>query len=109
MVETIRISVKPRKLVHLKLLFGSYQRKFVDAWKRGELKIGEIIINEQYVLIPFKWVVNLLEPKGAIALDINEENITALATDGGSSVIDTSEIKRKGYVQHTLKRESESK
>ncbi|MBS7248077.1 MAG: hypothetical protein QXN15_01065 [Candidatus Jordarchaeales archaeon] len=107
--ETIRISVKPRKLVHLKLLFGSYQRKFVDAWKRGELKIGEIIINEQYVLIPFKWVVNLLEPKGAIALDINEENITALATDGGSSVIDTSEIKRKGYVQHTLKRESESK
>ena len=92
--ETIRISVKPRKFVRLRLIYGSYQRKFVDVWKRGELKIGEIIINEQYVLIPFKRIVNLLEPKGAIALDINEENITALATDGGSFVINTSEIKR---------------
>ncbi|MEM2168129.1 MAG: transposase [Candidatus Bathyarchaeia archaeon] len=92
--ETIRISVKPRNFVRLRLIYGSYQRKFVEAWKRGELKIGEIIINEQYVLIPFKRIVNLLEPKGAIALDINEENITALATDGGSFIINTSEIKR---------------
>ena len=63
--ETLRISVKPRKFVHLRFIYGSYQRKFVDSWKRGELKIGEIIINEQNVLIPFKRVVNLLEPLGS--------------------------------------------
>jgi len=38
--------------------------------------------------------VNLLEPKGAIAIDINEENIVGLATDGGTLTLDTSEIKR---------------
>ncbi|MEM2571025.1 MAG: transposase [Thermoproteota archaeon] len=107
--ESIRISVKPRHFVYLKLVYGSYQRKFVEAWKRGELKIGEIIINEQYVLIPFKRTVNLLEPKGSIALDINEENITALATDGGSFIVDTSEIKRIRSAYFEKRRRIQSK
>ncbi|KPV62973.1 MAG: putative transposase [Candidatus Bathyarchaeota archaeon BA1] len=99
--EKLRISVKPRNFVSLKLIYGCYQRRFVDAWRRGIFKIGEIIVNEEYVLIPFKRVVNLLEPKGAIALDINEENVVGLATNGGSFTVDTKKLKtiRSAYFE----------
>jgi len=49
----VRITIGPKRYVYLDLVLGEYQRKFVEAWKRGELKIDEIIVKEDcaYTLI----------------------------------------------------------
>ena len=79
--DTIRISVKPRRFIFIKLRYGKYQEKFIDAWRGGKLKTGEITINENKVIIPFKKDVDLSNPKDWIAIDINESNITAVSSN----------------------------
>jgi putative transposase len=79
--DRIRISVRPRQFLFIDLKFGEYQKKFIDAWKEGKLKTGEITINETKVVIPFKKEVDMTNPKDWIAIDVNESNITAVSSN----------------------------
>ncbi|MEM3975127.1 MAG: transposase [Ignisphaera sp.] len=79
--DRLRISVKPRKFLYIQLKFGDYQRKFIEEWKRGRLRVGEISINESKVLVPFRKDVDLSNPDEWIAIDINESNVTAVSTN----------------------------
>jgi putative transposase len=79
--DRIRISVKPRKFISIDLKYGEYQRKFIDAWRKGGLKTGEITINENKIVIPFRKEVDLQNPKDWIAIDINESNVTAVSSN----------------------------
>jgi putative transposase len=79
--DSIRISIKPRKFIFIKLKYGEYQKKFIDAWREGKLKIGEITVNETKVIIPFKKEVDLQNPKDWIAIDVNESNVTAVSSN----------------------------
>jgi putative transposase len=79
--DRIRISVKPRRFIFINLKYGEYQRKFVEAWREGKLKTGEITINETKVIIPFKKDVDLQNPKDWIAIDVNESNVTAVSSN----------------------------
>jgi putative transposase len=78
---SVRISVRPRRFIFLKLKYGEYQRKFVEAWREGELRTGEVTINETKIIIPFKKVVDLQDPKDWIAIDVNESNVTAVSSN----------------------------
>lgn len=79
--DKIRISVRPRQFLFIELKFGEYQKKFIEAWKRGELKTGEITINETKIIVPFRKEVDLQNPNDWIAIDINESNITGASTN----------------------------
>jgi len=79
--DRIRISVKPRRFIFINLKYGEYQRKFVEAWREGKLKTGEITINETKVIIPFKKDVDLQNLKDWIAIDVNESNVTAVSSN----------------------------
>jgi len=79
--DRIRISVKPRRFIFIGLKYGEYQKKFIDAWREGKLKTGEITINETKVIIPFKKDVDLQNPNDWIAIDINESNVTAVSSN----------------------------
>ena len=79
--DRVRVSVKPRRFIFIDLKYGEYQRKFVDAWKEGKLKTGEITVNETKIIVPFKKEVDLQNPKDWIAIDINESNITAVSSN----------------------------
>ncbi len=79
--ERVRISVKPRSFIYLELKYGEYQRKFIEAWRRGELRTGEITINETKIIVPFKKDVNLADSNEWIAIDVNESNITAVSSN----------------------------
>ncbi|MEM2714844.1 MAG: transposase [Candidatus Bathyarchaeia archaeon] len=79
--DRIRISVKPRKFLFIELKYGEYQRRFIDAWKEGKLRTGEVSINETKIIIPFKKEVDLTNPSDWIAIDINESNITAVSSN----------------------------
>ncbi|PUA31599.1 MAG: transposase [Candidatus Terraquivivens tikiterensis] len=79
--DSIRISVKPRRFLYIDLKYGEYQRKFIDAWREGKLKTGEVTINEAKIIIPFKKDVDLTNPKDWIAIDVNESNVTAVSSN----------------------------
>jgi putative transposase len=79
--DKIRVSVKPRKFIFIDLKYGEYQKKFIDAWKEGKLKTGEITINETKIIIPFKKWVDLQNPNDWIAIDVNESNVTAVSSN----------------------------
>ena len=79
--ERLRISVKPRSFLHIKLKYGDYQKLFIEEWRAGKLRVGEVSINETKVLVPFRKDVDLTNPKDWIAIDVNESNVTAVSTN----------------------------
>jgi putative transposase len=79
--DKIRISVKPRRFIFLELKYGEYQKKFVDAWREGKLKTGEVTLNETKIIIPFKKEVDLQNPSDWIAIDVNKSNMTAVSSN----------------------------
>ncbi|MEM0236276.1 MAG: hypothetical protein QW628_13240, partial [Thermofilum sp.] len=57
--DWLRVSVKPRKFLYVQLKYGDYQKKFIEEWKAGKLRVGEISINESKVLVLFRKDVDL--------------------------------------------------
>ncbi|MBS7640593.1 MAG: hypothetical protein QXJ19_03490 [Candidatus Bathyarchaeia archaeon] len=45
------------------------------------MRVGEISINENKVLVPFRKDVGLSNPDDWIAIDINESNVTAVSSN----------------------------
>jgi len=91
--DKLRISIKPREFLTIPLRFGDYQEKFIKAWREGKLKIGEISMNEHWIIIPFKQEIDLTKPDECIAIDVNETNVTAVDSAGNCTVIDTKKIR----------------
>ncbi|MEM1555900.1 MAG: hypothetical protein QXR84_01770 [Candidatus Bathyarchaeia archaeon] len=79
--DKLRISVKPRHFLLIPLKFGDYQKRFIEEWRKGKLKVGEVWINEEKVVIPFRKDVDLSNPDDWIAIDINESNVTAVSSN----------------------------
>ena len=91
--DKLRISVKPRRFTTIPLKFGSYQEKFIKLWREGVLRIGEIQMNEHWIIVPFKQEIDLTKPNESIAIDVNETNVTAVSSNGDCLRIDTSKLK----------------
>jgi putative transposase len=91
--ERLRISVKPREFMTIPLRFGSYQERFIGLWKAGRLRMGEIQMNENWVIIPFKQEIDLTKPSECIVIDVNEDNVTAVDSSGNCLKIDTSKLR----------------
>jgi len=102
--DKVVITTAPRHYIELRLIVGDYQRKFVEAWKRGELKVGEIIVNGKYVFIPFRRTVDLTKPDEWIALDMNETNVTGVSTNPHVLRWDLSELRRIYWTYHEIRR-----
>lgn len=79
--DKLRISVEPRKFLTINLKYGDYQKRFIEEWKTGKLRVGEVSLNETKVLIPFRKEVDLMNPKDWIAIDVNESNVTGVSTN----------------------------
>jgi len=91
--DKLRISIKPRQFLTIPLKFGDYQAKFIKLWREGKLGIGEIIMNEHWIIVPFKQEIDLTKPDEAVAIDVNENNITVVDSKGNCLKIDTSKIR----------------
>ena len=96
--DRLRISIKPRQFVYVNLKYGEYQRRFIEEWKNGNLKVGEISMNGEKVIVPFRKEIDLTNPNDWIAIDINETNVTGVNSKGEFFQVDTSEVKS---IHHT--------
>ncbi len=79
--DKLRISVRPRKFLTINLKYGSYQKRFIEEWRAGRLRVGEVSLNETKILIPFRKDVDLTNPKDWIAIDVNESNVTGVSSN----------------------------
>jgi len=102
--DKIIITTTPRRYVMLELVISEYQKRFVEAWKRGEVKVGEIVVNEECVLVPFRKAVDLTKPDEWIALDMNETNVTGISTNPHVFRWDLSELRRIYWTYHEIRR-----
>jgi len=97
----LRIPTKSINFLFLKLRYGSYQEKFLN----GNYKLGSVTINLNNVIIAFSKEVEIKKPKRIVAIDLNEENITCVSSDGLVKVYDLKKVKTLRYTYY-LKRKS---
>lgn len=107
--DSIRISTAPGKCIMIYLVSGEYQKKFVEAWKMGELDVGEVIIKRDYIVVPFKKNVRLKEASATMTIDINEKNITYSVFNENGEVVKTVRLDiykvKRIHDEHSKKRE----
>ena len=102
--DRVVVTVASRRYVELRLVVGDYQRRSIDTWRRGELKVREVVVNEGCVLVPFRKAVDLTEPNEWIALDINEAGVTGVSTNPHVFHWDLSELRRIYWAYHEVGR-----
>jgi putative transposase len=81
----LAINYKLRQKIFLKLRLSDYHKKRI----KNASKIGEILVNEKCVYIPLIYEVNLIKPEKFVAIDVNENNIAFVSSDGKAEKIKT--------------------
>jgi putative transposase len=107
--SAVRLSIKPRQFITILLEVKDYHERFIDKWKKGELKIGEIILNDTFIIIPFKKEVDLTGNANTIAFDVNEKSLVGLDDNGVKVDVDLSEMKRLHDTYFEKRRSIQSK
>ena len=107
-----RIATLPRNYVILPLIISDYHKRFLDAWRSGELVLGEAYLKRNSdgsyeIHITFKKNAENKEFKRKMGVDINEKNVTISILDKNEVIhamqIDISELSRLDYVYKMVK------
>jgi putative transposase len=94
------VNYKPREKIFLKLKLSNYHKEQI----KNANKIGEVLVNERHAFIPLEFEVNLTKPEKFVAIDVNENNIAFVSSDGkfGKIVTGIKELK-VGYTEKRKK------
>ena len=87
--DRIKIITAPRKFISINLVVSDYQRKFIEEWKNERLKVGEVIVKKDSIIIPFKKVINPKNFRNIMTIDVNEKNITYSIFDKDGNIVKT--------------------
>jgi len=82
--------LKPKQFVHVPL-----HKRALKVLR--DVKLGSITITPNTIHIAYSHMVEVKKPKGWIAIDVNEDNVTAVSSDGEVRRHDLSKLKRAGY------------
>jgi len=80
--SVLALTIRPKERVEIPLELSDYHKELLS---KGEVK--EILLGEEFVYIPIRVHVDLSEPKGFVAVDVNEDNITYITSDGKAAKI----------------------
>ena len=88
------LKIRPKRRVEIPLELSDYHKELLS---KGEVK--EILLGEKFVYIPIRVHVDLSDPRGFVAVDVNEDNITYVTSDGKAAKIYLG-IKRLREIYH---------
>jgi len=74
----LRITFEKRKYIWLELKVGKYQEMFLDLIKQKKLKLGQITVGKNFVVLSVKKDYLAYWQQGILALDINEKSINGV-------------------------------
>jgi putative transposase len=80
----LHLKVRRGEILQLKLKLSKWHKEWL---RRG--RNGEILINEEYVYIPITVQIDLTKPDKWVAIDINENNVAYVSSDGEAGKIVT--------------------
>ena len=92
--SVLALTIRPKERVEIPLELSDYHKELLS---KGEVK--EILLGERFVYIPIRVYVDLSEPRGFVAVDVNEDNITYVTSDGKAAKIYLG-IKRLREIYH---------
>jgi len=98
----LRIPLKPRRYLYIQL----YERAR-DLLE--EYKVCSATLTSKAVYVAFSKTVTVRRPRGWIAIDVNEDNVTAVSSDGEGKVFDLSKLKKASYGYFERKRRLQRK
>jgi len=102
--DRLRVAIRRGQYAIILLQGGDYQARFLERYARGELRVGEITINERYVYIPFIEEIDITAPSNYMSIDINEGNITMTDNDGNTVVINTKALRTAHATYQNIRR-----
>jgi putative transposase len=79
------VNYKPKQKIFLKLKLSDYHKEQI----KSASKIGEVLVNEKCVYIPLIYEIDLTKPEKFVAIDVNENNIAFVSSDGKFGKIET--------------------
>ena len=82
--SVLYLKVRKGETVQLKLKLSDWHKEWL---RRGHN--GEILINDKYVYIPITVQIDLTNPDKWVAVDVNENNVTYVSSDGKAGKIVT--------------------
>ena len=71
----LRITFEKRKYVWVELKIGEYQQMFLNLIEKKKLKLGQITVGKEFIVLSVKKEYLPYQYKGILALDINEKSI----------------------------------
>lgn len=74
----LRVTVAQGDYIYLKLKTGKYQDKYLDMVRRGEVKLGIMVITPEYCVFPVSKDTEPYTPEGLLSIDLNEKSIDGL-------------------------------
>lgn len=86
----LRIPLKPRQYLYIQL--HKRARSLLE-----EHRVCSVTLTSEAVYVSFSKTVKVEEPEGWIAVDVNEDNVTAVSSDGEVRVFDLSKLKEAIY------------
>ena len=89
--DKLRVPLRPRQYIFIPL------HKRAMEFVRGGYRLRSVVLTAKTAYITFSKQVEIKEPKGYMAIDVNEDNITVATTDGEVMVFNLSDLKRASY------------
>jgi len=90
--DRLRIPLRPREYLYISL-----HKRARELLVNSGFKLGSVTLMPSMVYVSFSKIVEIAEPEGYVAIDVNEDNITAVSSDGEVRTYDLSKLKRAGY------------
>ena len=81
----LRVTTKPGRRSVLRLRVYPYAKPFIEAWRAGELRVGEVTVTESCVFVPFGRSVAPVHPAGVMFFDTNLKSLDfVVVTESGA-------------------------
>jgi putative transposase len=90
--DRLRIPLRPVEYIYITL-----HKRAKELLVDSRLKLGSVTLTPNMVYVSFSRMAEVEEPEGYVAIDVNEDNITAVSSDGEVRTYDLSGLKRAGY------------
>lgn len=88
----LRIPIKPRKYFYI-LLHKRAEKLLINC----HYKLDSITLTAKAVYVSFSKPVIIKEPKSYVAINVNEDNITGVSSEGEVKFFNLSKLKKTGY------------
>jgi len=89
--DVVRLPLRPREWLYIPL------HKRILSFVEAGCRLRSVTLTPSVAFLAFSKEVESAEPKGWIAVDVNEDNVTIVTSSGEARLYDLSRLKEAGY------------